>query len=179
MHRLDSVFRRKGVKMKKIVLIILLLSFFTISADGNYSFELYSMSGKLVSTEEIMKKSDAKYLIVDFFSLICEPCKRSLPEWEKFYKENKAKGFEFLLVMLPATGDRKKQEKALKDYFKKNSFSLESVFDKYSVVGKKFGVVEKSGDVTLPMIFVLDKSGKLLFKASSHDEAVAKIKNLK
>lgn len=165
--------------MKKIVLIILLLSFFTIFADENYSFELYSMSGKLVSTEEIMKKSGAKYLIVDFFSLVCEPCKRSLPEWEKFYKDNKAKGFEFLLVMLPATGDRKKQEKALKDYFKKNSFSLESVFDKYSVVGKKFGVVEKSGDVTLPMIFVLDKSGKILFQAGSHEEAVSKIKNLK
>lgn len=165
--------------MKRIIFIILLFLFSTVFADENYSFELYSMSGKLVSTEEIMKKSGAKYLIVDFFSLICEPCKRSLPEWEKFYKGNKSKGFEFLLVMLPATGDRKKQEKALKNYFKKNSFSLESVFDKYSVVGKKFGVVEKSGDVTLPMIFVLDKSGNILFKAGSHEEALSKIKSLK
>ena len=53
------------------------------------------------------------------------------------------------------------------------------VFDKYSVVGKKFGAVTESGDVQLPMIFVLDKSGNLLFKAESYDEAMSQIKKLK
>ena len=165
--------------MKKIILFAFFFSFFQLCAADDYSFELYSMSGKLLSTEEIMKKSEAKYLIVDFFSLICEPCKKSLPKWDKFYKENKAKGFEFILVSLPAEGDRKKVEKDLKNYFKENKFGFDVAFDKYSVVGKKFGVVEKSGDVTLPMIFVLDKSGKILFKASSYDETISKIKNLK
>ena len=165
--------------MKKVIFVIFLLSFSTIFANTHYSFELYSMSGKLVSTEEIMRKPEAKYLIVDFFSLSCEPCKRALPKWDQFYKENKTKGFEFILVQLPAAGDRKKQEKDLKNYFKQNNFSFNMVFDKYSVVGKKFGAVEKSGDVKLPMIFVLDKSGKLLFKVGSYEEAVSKIKNLK
>jgi len=165
--------------LKKILFLSVFLCVSTLFAAENYSFELYSMSGKLLSTEEIMKKSGANYLIVDFFSLICEPCKRSLPKWDEFYKENKAKGFEFILVSLPAEGERKKVEKDLKNYFKGNKFGFDVAFDKYSVVGKKFGVVEKSGDVTLPMIFVLDKSGKILFKTSSYDEAVSKIKNLK
>ena len=165
--------------LKKILFLSVFLCVSTLFAAEDYSFELYSMSGKLLSTEEIMKKSEAKYLIVDFFSLICEPCKRSLPKWDKFYKENKGKGFEFILVSLPAEGDRKKVEKDLKNYFKENKFGFDVAFDKYSVVGKKFGVVEKSGDVTLPMIFVLDKSGKILFKVSSYDEAISKIKNLK
>lgn len=165
--------------LKKILFLSVFLCVSTLFAAEDYSFELYSMSGKLLSTEEIMKKSEAKYLIVDFFSLICEPCKRSLPKWDKFYKENKAKGFEFILVSLPAEGDRKKVGKDLKNYFKENKFGFDVAFDKYSVVGKKFGVVEKSGDVTLPMIFVLDKSGKILFKVSSYDEAISKIKNLK
>ncbi|MBR4531035.1 TlpA family protein disulfide reductase [bacterium] len=166
--------------MKKILFLSVFLCVSTLFAAEDYSFELYSMSGKLLSTEEIMKKSGAKYLIVDFFSLICEPCKKSLPKWDKFYKENKAKGFEFILVSLPAEGDRKKVEKDLKNYFKENKFGFDVAFDKYSVVGKKFGAVdEKTGDVTLPMIFVLDKSGKILFKASSYDETISKIKNLK
>ncbi|MBR6244000.1 TlpA family protein disulfide reductase [bacterium] len=165
--------------LKKVLFLSFFLIFSAVLAAGEYHFELYSMSGKLLSSEEIMKRAETKYLIVDFFSLICEPCKKSLPKWEKFYIENRAKGFEFLLVSLPALGDRKVVEKDLKKYFKENKFGFDVVFDKYSVVGKKFGVVEKSGDVTLPMIFVLDKSGKILFKAESYDEAISKIKNLK
>ncbi|MBO7126548.1 TlpA family protein disulfide reductase [bacterium] len=166
--------------LKKILVFSLFFSFLQLSAADDYSVELYAMSGngKLISSDEMMKKSGAKYLIVDFFSLICEPCKRSLPKWDEFLKENKSKGFEFILVALPAAGEKKKTEKDLKNYFKQNKFSFETVFDKYSVVGKKFGVVEKSGDVTLPMIFVVDKSGKLIFKTDSFDNAMSKIQNL-
>lgn len=166
--------------VKKVFLFSLFFSFSMLFADDDYTVELYAMSGsgRLVSSEEMMKKSDAKYLVVDFFSLMCEPCKRSLPKWEEFLKENKSKGIEFILVSLPAEGNLKKNEKDLKNYFKQNKFSFETVFDKYSVVGKKFGVVEKSGDVILPMIFLIDKSGKLLFKTDSFDDAMAKIKNL-
>jgi len=169
--------------MKNLLRTVLFLSFFfcaaPIFAVESYHFDLYSMSGKLLSSEEIMRKPDVKYLIVDFFSLICEPCKRSLPKWDKFYSENKAKGFEFLLVSLPAQGDRKQVKKDLKNYFKENRFGFNVVFDQYSNVGKKFGAVNENGDVTLPMIFVLDKSGKILFKAESYDEAISKIKDLK
>ncbi len=165
--------------VKKVLLFSLFFSFSMLFAD-DYTVELYAMSGsgRLVSSEEMMKKSDSKYLVVDFFSLMCEPCKRSLPKWEEFLRENKSKGIEFILVALPAEGNLKKNEKDLKNYFKQNKFAFETVFDKYSVVGKKFGVVEKSGDVILPMIFVIDKSGKLLFKTDSFDDAMAKIKAL-
>lgn len=163
---------------KKFLFLSVFLLVSNLFAAGNYHFELYSLSGKLLSTEEKMQRSQAKYLIVDFFSLVCEPCKKSLPKWDKFYAENKGKGFEFLLVSLPAMGDRKKVEKDLKKYFKDNKFGFTVAFDKYSVIGKKFGAVEKSGDVKLPMIFVLDRSGNILFKAESYDEAMSKIKNL-
>ena len=165
--------------LKQVFLFSIFFSFFTLFAGENYSFELYTMKDKLVSTTEIMHNPEAKYLIVDFFSLMCEPCKRSLPKWDEFYKENKSKGFEFLLVSLPIKGEGKKYEKALKDYFKKNVFSFKMVFDKYSVVGKKFGAVTKNDDVKLPMIFILDKSGELIFKTDSFDDAMAKIKELK
>lgn len=165
--------------LKQVFLFSIFFSFFTLFAGEDYSFELYTMKDKLVSTTEIMHNPEAKYLVVDFFSLMCEPCKRSLPKWDEFYKENKSKGFEFLLVSLPIKGEGKKYEKALKDYFKKNVFSFKMVFDKYSVVGKKFGAVTKDDDVLLPMIFVLDKSGQIVFKALSYEEAVSKISTLK
>jgi len=164
--------------LKKILFLLVFLFVSALCADESNHFELYSLSGKLLSTEENMQRSQAKYLIVDFFSLICEPCKKSLPKWDKFYAENKTKGFEFILVSLPALGDRKKVEKDLKKYFKDNKFGFSVAFDKYSVIGKRFGAVEKSGDVQLPMIFVLDRSGKILFKALSYDEAMSKIKDL-
>ena len=164
---------------KKIVFFAVFFCFSALFAAEDYSFELYTMSGKLLSTSEIMRNPAAKYLIVDFFALICEPCKKSLPKWEQFYAENKAKGFEFLLVALPSKGDRKKVEKDLKDYFKQNRYNFSIAFDKYSVIGKKFRAVEANGNVKLPMIFVLDKAGTILFKAESYDEAMTKIQNLK
>ena len=111
--------------VKKVFLFSLFFSFSMLFAD-DYTVELYAMSGsgRLVSSEEMMKKSDAKYLVVDFFSLMCEPCKRSLPKWEEFLKENKSKGIEFILVSLPAEGNLKKNEKDLKNYFKQNKFSF-------------------------------------------------------
>ena len=165
--------------LKQVLLFSIFFSFFTLCAGEDYFFELYTMKDKLVSTSEIMRNPETKYLIVDFFSLVCEPCKRSLPKWDEFYKENKSKGFEFLLVSLPIKGEGKKYKKALKDYFKKNVFSFKMVFDPYSDVGKKFGAVTEDGDVLLPMIFVLDKSGQIVFKALSYDEAVSKISTLK
>lgn len=164
--------------LKQVLLFSIFFSFFTLFAGEDYSFELYTMKGKLLSTSEIMHNPGVKYLIVDFFSLMCEPCKRSLPKWDEFYKENKSKGFEFLLVSLPIKGEGKKYEKGLKDYFKKNVFSFKMVFDKYSVVGKKFGAVTKDDDVVLPMIFVLDKSGNIVFKTNSFDDAMSKINDL-
>lgn len=164
---------------KKIIFLAVFFCCPALFAAEDYSFELYAMSGKLLSTNEIMKNPAAKYLIVDFFALSCEPCKKSLPKWEQFYAENKAKGFEFLLVSLPHEDDRKKIEKDLKNYFKQNKYNFDIAFDKYSMIGKKFGAVEANGNVKLPMIFVLDKAGTILFKAESYDEAMAKIKNLK
>ncbi len=164
--------------MKKVLILLSLCLVFPLFAEENYNFELYTMSGKLLSTSEIMRKPEAKYLIVDFFAMSCEPCKRSLPLWDEFYKANKSKGFEFILVSLPEQGDRKKYEKRLKAYFKENKFGFTMVFDKYSVYGKKFGAVEADGSVNVPMIFILDKSGKILFKADSFDAAMSKIKTL-
>ena len=166
--------------MKKFLILLGFCLVFPLFAEENHNFELYTMSGKLLSTSEIMRKPEVKYLIVDFFSLICEPCKKSLPKWDEFYKSNKSKGFEFIVISLPPEkGGGKKQERELKEYFKKNKFSFTMVFDKYFLVGKKFGAVSKSDDITIPMIFVLDKSGKILFKAESYDEAVSKISDLK
>ena len=165
--------------VKKFVFVSFFFSFFTLCAGEDYSFELYTMKGRLLTTSEIMSAPKVKYLVVDFFSLMCKPCITSLPKWDKFYKENKSKGFEFILVSLPQKGDGKNAEKALKDYFKKNAFSFNMVIDKYFLVGKKFGAVTKKDDVLLPAIFVLDKSGNMLFKAESYDEAMSKIQELK
>lgn len=165
--------------LKKVLLLSIFFSCFSLFAEANYSFELYTLKGKLLSTAEIMHNPKVNYLIVDFFALMCEPCKRSLPKWDEFYKENKSKGFEFLLVSLPAKGEGKKGEKNLKNYFKQNRFGFNVVFDKYSKVGKQFGAVTKNDDVKLPMIFVLDKSGEIIFTTDSFDDAMAKIKKLK
>ena len=48
------------------------------------------------------------------------------------------------------------------------------MFDKYSITGKKFGIVDKSGSASIPMMFMLDKSGKILFQSEKHPEFIKK-----
>jgi len=161
------------------VLVVMVFSFFSVLAEGSkYDFELYTFDTSLYSTEKVRNEPDTKILVVDFFALYCEPCKKALPNWEKFYQKNKDKGFKFVIVAIPGEGDRASEQNKLTEFFKKSGYSFPVVFDKYMLVGKKYGVVDKNRSANVPTVFVIDKKGKIVAKESDHKKLLKKIEKM-
>ena len=152
-----------------------LLLFTLFSADKTYRFELYSIDGTLFSSEDILHQKETNMIVVDFFSLYCEPCKKSLPQWEKQYQELKKKGFHFVVIALPVEDDRIKELKKIEKFFASKKYSFPVLFDKYSLVGKRFGVVDKNGSAEIPQIFIIGKDGKLISVGSDHKKMIKKV----
>jgi len=163
--------------MKKTIFLILITIFFNLAADG-YDFELYTLDDRLYSLEKERAAKDTKVVVVDFFSIYCEPCKKALPEWEKLYKKYKKKGLKFVVVALPVEDDRNAEFIKIKKLFKDGKYSFPVVFDKYSVVAKKFKVVDKNGSAEIPQVFIISKDGKLLKKDRDHKKMIKEINKL-
>lgn len=161
----------------KLILLLVIFSHFYICAvdEPSLNFELYTLDDRLYSSAVVIAKPDTGMLVVDFFSIHCEPCKKALPEWEKAYQKYKDKGLRFVVVALPVEEDRDAEFKKIREFFGSNKYSFPVVFDKYSITGKKFGIVDKDGSATIPQIFILDKNGQVSFKSASHLEIMKKI----
>jgi len=166
--------------MKKFFwMSLMIFAFFQISGDEkSYNFDLYTLDDVLYSTEKELKNEETEILAVDFFSIHCEPCRKALPEWEKVFHKYLKKGLKFVVVVLPVEEDRAAELKKIREFFKKGNFSFPVVFDKYSITGKKFGIVDKTGSASIPMIFMLDKSGKIMFKSEKHTDSIKKIEEI-
>lgn len=166
--------------MKSLLLAsITVLLFITLSAaDKTYRFELYSIDGKLTSSEEILQQKKTKILVVDFFSLYCEPCKKALPQWEQQYQKLKKRGLSFVVIVLPVEDNRMKEFEKIKKFFDAKKYSFPVLFDKYSLTGKRYKVVSKSGSAEIPQIFLIDKDGKLIETGSEHKKMSKKVNKL-
>lgn len=157
------------------ILIICLVYGYTAADEQSNNFTLYTLDDILFSSEDVMSRQDAKILAVDFFSIHCEPCKKALFEWEKIYQKYKEKGLRFVVVVLPVEEDRDAELKKIKTFFAQNKYSFPVVFDKYSITGRKFGIVGKDGSAVIPQIFIMNKTGKVSYQNGSHTEIIKKI----
>jgi len=63
----------------------------------------------------------------------------------------------------------------IKEYFKKQKSTFPVVFDKYAITGKKFGIVDNNGSAVVPQMFMLDKTGRIIFKSEKHPELIKEI----
>ncbi|HNT29014.1 MAG TPA: TlpA disulfide reductase family protein [bacterium] len=165
--------------MKHLVMMLLCLTGLTLfAAENDLDFELYNIGDQLYDTKQIRAKPNLKLIAVDFFSIHCEPCKKALPEWRKIYESYKGKGLEIIVVVLPVEDDREKELQKIELFFKNNPIPFALAYDKYKLVGKKYGVVTKEGSAQVPQAFIIDRAGKLVFKSEGHDEVVKKIKDI-
>ncbi len=140
-----------------LALVFCLLSSGAVA--GELDFELYELTGKLYSSQQVRGRSDTQYLVVDFFSLDCKPCKEAIPEWIRLHNEYEKQGLSIVLVALRRESSRAATE-AVKAYFRANPVPFPVVIDKYGLVAKQFHVIDKGGAATLPKIFLLNSEGK-------------------
>ncbi|MCA9671322.1 MAG: TlpA family protein disulfide reductase [Myxococcales bacterium] len=142
------------------MLALLVTSSVARADDSPYDFDLYDLSDRLVRLEPL--RQQAKLLVVDFFSTTCKPCKKALPRWTKLYRRFGKTGLRVIIVAVPdGSSSRAESRTALERYFKAHPVPFPVVFDKYSLIAKRYKVA-RAGSFTLPQAFLLDAQGKLI-----------------
>ncbi|WP_126243689.1 TlpA disulfide reductase family protein [Chitinophaga rhizosphaerae] len=122
-----------------------------------------------------------KYVLVDFWGSWCGPCRAGHPHLRKLYEQYKGKGFEILGIAEEKSADLATSEKNWKGAVKADGIDWLHVMNNY---GKEsLDLVQKYGVSGFPTKFLLDPTGKIIFKQvgggkESEDELDARIKEL-
>jgi len=164
--------------MKKRFFLMIAIVFLSFQMSGDEDvkkFDLYTLDDVLYSSQKELEKNDTKIMVADFFSIHCEPCKKSISKWDEVYRKYSAKGLKFVVIVIPVEEDRSAELVKIKEFFKKQKISFPVVFDKYSITGKKFGIVDNNGSAVVPQMFMLDKTGRIIFKSEKHPELIKEI----
>lgn len=141
-----------GAQAKKVVLS---------EGDAAPKFTNPDLSGKYLMSTKVYGSG---WVIVDFFATWCEPCKKELPELEKLYAK-----FEKTGKLLAILFDTDTDPSLVGPFFQARPTPLTVVLDRYQVTAERFGVE------SLPMLFLVDPTGKIAVKGTGETEALAAI----
>ena len=144
----------KEYLIKYIFVSILAISF-CLSADDTIKvgdeappISLFKLeSNKYFRSKELLGE---KNLVVSFFATWCVPCAKEIPELIKMSKEFED-DFQFILV------DVNEKRDLVRKHVDEKGITLQVILDKY---GKVF---ESFSGVTLPLLVVIDKKGKITY----------------
>jgi peroxiredoxin len=150
-----------------------LFVFFSLATSGGAvekgaqapDFSLVDTGGKTVTLNQMQ----GKVVVINFFTIWCQPCRQEMPDLNAIYNENKDKGLAMVGICLNADPN---QLKVLVKQLKLDYPVLLGT-DK---VNKDYGDI-----VAVPTTFIIDKQGTVAEKitgAKKKDEFMAVIKPL-
>jgi peroxiredoxin len=137
-------------------LFVPLLSFSLDVGTSAPSFALPKLDGIFVLSKNAIGKG---WVLLDFFETTCEPCKKELPELEKLGREFSSSGLSVFILASDQLG-----EKAVAPFFSEHPTALTVLLDRYRVAVGKYGVEQ------IPSVFLIDRAGKIAFKAEGYSE---------
>jgi peroxiredoxin len=129
------------------------------------NFSLADTAGNTVSLSQMQ----GKVVVINFFTIWCQPCRHEMPDLNAIYKENKDQGLNMVGICLNADPNQ------LKVLVKQLNLDYPVLLGT-DQVNKDYGEI-----VGVPTTFIIDKQGKIADKivgARSKDEFMKLIKPL-
>ncbi|MCD6221757.1 TlpA family protein disulfide reductase [bacterium] len=140
--------------MRKLLILFLGILLVSCSATEKKNLKKAPDFSLKTPDNKIVKLSDykGKVVILNFFGTWCPPCRMEIPDFVKFYKENKEKG---VVIIGIAVGSRPEDIKKMIKEFKIN----------YPVCISDGKVEREYGGIRfVPTSFIIDKNGNIYKK---------------
>ncbi|TBR17570.1 TlpA family protein disulfide reductase [bacterium] len=109
-------------------------------------FALQTPAGKTLKLADLR----GKVVLIDFWATYCGPCKDSVPELERLYRDKKAEGFEVLGISEDSFVD------AVPPFLAEHKMTYTVLLDLEQAAGEAYALRG------LPQAFLLDREGRIL-----------------
>ncbi|MFC1655169.1 TlpA disulfide reductase family protein [Myxococcota bacterium] len=107
---------------------------------------------RLVGKKALEAKTCKKVLLITFFNIDCQPCRKELPFLQKLYERYQKDGLGILAVN---TDYRKEKVTELLEFVKKSGFTFPVLKDRFQALQRRYGVE------SFPTMFILDEQGTI------------------
>uniref|UniRef100_A0A7C5Z7D7 TlpA family protein disulfide reductase n=1 Tax=Caldicellulosiruptor owensensis TaxID=55205 RepID=A0A7C5Z7D7_9FIRM len=129
-----------------LVYQIMLRSKEKAATDGIFNFKLVSVDGKEYSLSDFRGKK----VLLNFFATWCPPCRAEIPDFERFYKENR----DVILIGINIQEDKATVE----EFLNSMGVTYPVLLDRDGKVSAQFGIEG------IPTTFLIDENGKIVAK---------------
>jgi len=97
-------------------------------------------------------KAARKVLLITFFNIDCQPCRKELPYLQKLYARYEKDGLGILAIN---TDYRKEKVAELREFVKKSGFTFPVLKDRFQALQRRYGVK------SFPTMFILNEKGEI------------------
>ena len=115
-------------------------------------FALPLLGGKKIFLSEFKGKA----VFINFWATWCPPCKDEMPSMEKVYREQKARGFEILAVIID------KGTKEVEAFKKEHGLSFPILLDPEMMVAALYELA------FVPTTYLIDRSGIVVYRETQY-----------
>ena len=126
----------------------------SVAAEPAQAFALKDLKGKTVKLEDYR----GKVVLVTFWATWCGPCKKEMPELQKFQQANRDKGVEVLAVNIDDFNSRSK----IKPFIDKNNLKVKVLLEDPEQL-------TRYNYRAIPALYVIDREGKIAHARTGYD----------
>ncbi len=132
--------------------IIIFISLFSISLANNLHLPKINLKDLNNKKQSLNQYRASGPLLLNFWNLACEPCKKEMKELDKIYVKHREKGFEFVSINI----DSPRSMAKVKSFVKSQKYSFTVLSD------PKASLFRKMGGKVMPFVIIADSSGLII-----------------